>query len=111
MAKRSDFLVQGSTDEPYRVTFELNGSMLSAYCTCRAGEIGQHCKHRINLLKGDTTAVVSDNLEEAAVVASWLPGTDVDSALKNLRNCELALEDAKKAIKQAKKELAAAFRS
>lgn len=43
------FLVQGSAEEPYKVTFKKNGSNLSAYCTCPAGENCQFCKHRFRM--------------------------------------------------------------
>jgi uncharacterized Zn finger protein len=47
------FLVQGSAEEPYKVTFRKKGNNLSAYCTCPAGENGQYCKHRIEV-RGQT---------------------------------------------------------
>ncbi len=33
------FLVQGSAEEPYRVTFRKNGNTLNAYCTSFKGTI------------------------------------------------------------------------
>jgi VWFA-related protein len=57
----AEFLVQGSSLEPYEVVFKKRADAnLSAYCTCMAGLNGSHCKHRINILKGVTKDVVQD---------------------------------------------------
>ena len=104
------FLVQGSAPEPYRVTFKRDGSNLSAYCTCPAGENGQYCKHRFALLSGNIEAVVSQNIEDAKRIATWLPGTDVEKALQEVQKAEQELEKAQKHLSSVKKQLAAAFR-
>jgi hypothetical protein len=104
------FLVQGSAAEPYRVTFRKNGNNLSAYCTCPAGENGQYCKHRVNILRGITSGIVSGNEAKVQVVALWLPGTDVEVALNAVIDGEKKYERAKLELSAAKKRLARAFR-
>jgi len=104
------FLIQGSAEEPYRVTFRKTGNNLSAYCTCPAGENGQHCKHRVNILCGITSRIVSDNEARVQVVTSWLPGTDVEMALNAVLDAEKQYERAKLDLSSAKKRLARAFR-
>lgn len=104
------FLVQGSAEEPYRVTFRKTGKNLSAYCTCPAGENGQHCKHRMNILCGITSGIVSGNEAKVQVVTSWLPGTDVEVALSAVIDAEKQYEKAKLELSSAKKRLARAFR-
>ena len=103
------FLVQGSAVEPYKVTFQKNGNNLSAYCTCPAGENGQYCKHRFRILEGSDERIVSDNKNETALVKSWLAGTDVETALMEVAEREMALEKAKKELSTAKKKLARAM--
>lgn len=100
------FLVQGSAEEPYKVTFKKNGSNLSAYCTCPAGENGQYCKHRFRILAGSDEGIVSGNKDEVMIVKSWLPGTDVETALIEVAEKERVLEKAKKYLSTAKKKLA-----
>ena len=100
------FLVQGSAEEPYKVTFRKKGNNLSAYCTCPAGENGQHCKHRINILCGITHRIVSGNEAKVQVVTSWLPGTDVEVALSAVLEAEKQYEVAKMKLSAAKKQLA-----
>jgi hypothetical protein len=104
------FLVQGSAVEPYKVTFRKSEDNLSAYCTCPAGENGQYCKHRFNILGGFSDDIVSGNGDDVAVVVSWLPGTDVENAMNDVMDAEEQFESAKLKLSAAKKQLAKAFR-
>ena len=105
------FFVQGSAPDPYKVTFSKEGNNLTAFCTCPAGENGQYCKHRFRILAGDPTAITSGNLEEVKTVASWLAGTDVEGALKQVKDAELLLRKAEKELSKFKKNLARAMRN
>lgn len=100
------FLVQGSAEEPYKVTFQKKGNNLSAYCTCLAGENGQCCKHRIRILNGSDEGIVSENKSDVKIVKSWLAKTDVEAALNEVAAKERVLEKAKKDFSAAKKKLA-----
>lgn len=102
-----DFLVKGSSPEPYEVTFIKDGESLTAICTCPAGTYGNFCKHRIAILDGDAKAVTSDNVDKVATVVEWLPGTDVAEALSQLRAAER--EGLKDAVATSKKKLARAM--
>jgi len=100
------FLVQGSAEEPYKVTFQKEGVNLSAYCTCPAGENGQCCKHRIRILDGSEEGIISENVSDVKIVKTWLAGTDVEKALIQIVEKERVLEKAKKELSAAKKKLA-----
>ena len=63
------------------VTFYLGKSYLNADCDCPAGKYGNFCQHRIKLLRGDGSEIVSDNLDDLEKVVSKLPGTRLESAL------------------------------
>ena len=105
------FEVQGSASEPYGVVFvKRTDTNLSAYCSCPAGENGQYCKHRFNILDGLTKGIVSDNLEDVKVIQSWLPGTDVEEALIKMRKLESEAARIKKELSAAKKIVAKAMR-
>jgi len=104
------FFVQGSEDEPYRVTFTKNGDNLGAYCTCPAGQNGMYCKHRFRILEGEATGLVSDNVDDILTVGSWLTGTDVAAALDAVKTAEREHEAAKNRLARAKKDLARAMR-
>ncbi|WP_446469410.1 SWIM zinc finger family protein [Xenorhabdus stockiae] len=99
------FLVKGSAEEPYKVTFVKDSNNLSAFCTCPAGENGMYCKHRVNILKGDPKNIVSDNDHQVIIInKKWYPNSAIESALKNVEKAELLLADLKSAIALAKKE-------
>jgi len=100
------FLVQGSAPEPYRVQFKKSGNNLTAHCTCPAGIVRQICKHRTRILHGSTEGIVSGNERDVATTASWLAGSDVEDALRNLGAGEERLAAAQKEVSNLKKNLA-----
>ena len=105
--QKISFEVQGSAAEPYGVVFvKRSDTNLSAYCSCPAGENGQYCKHRFNILAGKTEGVVSENREDVKVVQSWLPGTDVEEAIQKMRELESEAARIKKELSAAKKVVA-----
>jgi hypothetical protein len=104
------FLVQGSAAEPYEVVFKLRDyNNLSAYCTCQAGQKGTYCKHRLNILRGETRGIIGGNLDDVKTVLSWLPGTDVEAAIKKIESAEDALLLAKSNLAKSKKKLGRAL--
>lgn len=102
-------LVQGSASEPYEVKLRKDGNNLTAVCSCPAGMMGQYCRHRFQILEGKPTGVVSDNRDAVSIVKQWLVGTDVETALEELRDAEKAAEKANKKLVNAKKHLARAM--
>jgi uncharacterized Zn finger protein len=111
MTQEISFEVQGSAATPYSVTFEKHSETnLSAYCSCPAGVNGQYCKHRFNILNGDTKGIVSTNIDDVKIVQSWLPGTDVAKALLKVRELEAEADKINKALAAAKKEVAKVMR-
>jgi len=103
------FLVQGSEQEPYEVTFQKQGDSLTADCTCQATINGMHCKHRLNILMGETANIVSDNKREVEVVLTWLKGTELESLITKVSETEKALEKTKKELGNLKKKLSRAL--
>ena len=105
------FEVKGSSPEPYGIVFVKRSSEnMSAYCSCPAGENGQYCKHRFSILDGKTDAIVSANIEEVEKVRSWLPGTDLDQAINNMKKLEIEAAKINKELSAAKKAVARAMR-
>lgn len=99
------FLVQGSAAEPYRVVFSRRGLNITAECDCAAADKRQLCKHRLRLLDGVVDDLASNNVADVAVLASWLPGSDIEQALLELQAAERNLDAAKQAVAVAKKQL------
>ena len=104
-------LVKGSSADPYELTFIKDGASLTALCTCPAGSFGNFCKHRVAILDGDSRAVVSDDADKVSIVVEWLTGTDVETALTEMREADAAATTDKKQLAVAKKKLARAMNS
>lgn len=103
------FKVQGSATEPYVTTFSRAGVKLAAHCSCPAGKVGQLCKHRLNILQGNSIGIVSGNACDVQTVLFWIKGTDVEDALRQLQHAENEFNEAKKQFDAAKKRLANAL--
>ena len=105
------FQVRGSAREPYELIFIKDGDSLTAICSCPAGEHGNFCKHRLGILDGKASGIVSDNADKVPMVVAWLEGTDVETALAELREIEKDADTPKSKLAAAKKKLARAMNS
>ncbi|WP_148222916.1 hypothetical protein [Paraburkholderia xenovorans] len=105
------FHVQGSSDEPYEVVFRRQPVGFTASCTCVAGANGQSCKHRINLILGVTTDVVSGNISAIPLIQSWVSGSAYETAAAQLFQAEQEFEQVKKRVAQSRKLVGLALRS
>ena len=103
--------VTGSSPTPYELTFIKDGASLTALCTCPAGSFGNSCKHRVAVFDGDVGAVVDGDAVKVATVVQWLAGTDVEAALKAMRDASAAPDATKESLATAKKSLAKAMNS
>lgn len=101
-----NFLVQGSEPEPYRVMFRREGRNFTATCNCRGGEMGQICKHRMNLLKGETVGLVSGNGDQLIHLPGMFSGTDAELAFEKLVEAEAAVDAARAEFSRRKKAFA-----
>lgn len=99
------FLVQGSEPDAYVVIFTKTDDKLTATCTCRAGQLRQHCKHRTQLLFGQVDGLVSGNESEVPKLAEWLKGTTLEHALSEIQDAERHLEEAQRNLATYKKRL------
>ncbi|WP_143054535.1 MULTISPECIES: hypothetical protein [Massilia] len=98
------FRVQGSGSEPYVVTFTRSDELYVS-CTCSAGQLGQACKHRLSILNGDLSDIVSENRDDGQHIAQWLLGTKLAAALSAVDAAEIDLALAKKRVSDSKKAL------
>lgn len=104
-----DFIVKGSSSSTYEVTFIKDGGSLTALCTCPAGQFGGPCKHRLAILDGQPDGISSDNADQVLTVGQWLLGSDVESALHELRDAEKSGTASKADIASLKKKLGRAM--
>jgi len=103
--------VKGSSSDPYELTFIKDGDSLTALCNCPAGTFGNLCKHRVAILDGDNAAVIDDDVGKTGAVVRWLAGTDVETALAELREVEANKDSSKPDLVAAKRKLAKAMNS
>ena len=109
--ERLYFLFKGSAKEPYQVEFvKRSETNISAYCTCRAGQMGQYCKHRFGIIEGNPNGIISDNPEDSKTVQSWIPGTDIEEAMNTVRVIEDEAKEVKRRLTAARKAVAQAMR-
>ncbi len=102
----------GGSQSPYGEPVAIkDGDSLTAICTCPAGTFGNLCKHRVAILDGNAAAIVSNNADKAPLIQEWLVGTDVESALKEMRAADWPAESAKDSLAAAKRKLARAMNS
>jgi SWIM zinc finger len=105
IVERVEFIVEGSQGDEYGVTFEINGAAARASCTCPAGSNGQYCKHRLGLMDGDASPLLSDNNSDVARLPTLLRGTDLEAAHGRFSKAEAACAIAKYDFDAAKKAL------
>jgi uncharacterized Zn finger protein len=103
------FLIQGSSSQPYETLFYVTDNNISGTCTCSAGINGQSCKHRLNILSGDTKGIISGNESDVELVRQAFKNTPLESKLNQLAEIEKDMEDIKKRINETKKEIARIF--
>lgn len=97
------FKIKGSAPDPYVVTIERDGEKLNASCTCPAGEMGQHCKHRDGLLHGAVDGLIQGDI---AAIAGWLQGSNLEPIYREIGVLENEQDRIKKEISAKKRQLA-----
>ena len=103
--KELKFIVRGGR-RGFAVTFYIGARFLNAECDCPAGVYGTFCQHRLKLLRGDGSEIVSDNENQLEEVVKNLPGTRLDAALNQFeimasRVTELRINDPSTELDQA----------
>ncbi len=99
------FKVKGSSGQTYTTTFWRKENDLKTACTCSAGRKGMYCKHRFQILEGDITNLVSDNIDDLEKLSLLLIGSDVEEILVEfltLKNYETIYKKYKKMIFKTK---------
>lgn len=104
--KQIDFLIQGSATEPYLVTVKVSPKKFNIYCNCPAGAIGQNCKHKMQIMQGGKSKIVSNNLQEISNIPKFIAESPLASAIEDLTQLEAQAEAIKAEISRRKKQIA-----
>lgn len=94
-----------STGEIYYIEVSRSADNLTCTCTCTAAENGMHCKHRIGILRGDSSIVDGGDIDKMDLIPQMLAGTDVENALNQMEDLEARKADIDKQLKAIKKQL------
>lgn len=98
-----------SSEEIYAVIFKFD-KLTSISCTCQAGLNNLLCKHRLNLMDGDITALV--NKSDASVlpeVLGKIDKTKVSALYTDLNAIEAELKTLEATRKKLRKEIGVKF--
>lgn len=105
MVRTLDFVVLGSQGDPYEITATRSGDTLALSCDCPAGGHGLHCRHRLALLKGDITALDSNNPADVKTLIQWLHGTPLEQAIVACDAAQARFDAAKSELARRKKAM------
>jgi uncharacterized Zn finger protein len=95
-----------SSDTPYTVKCFFEEDKVSVFCSCPAGDNRKLCKHAKYVLAGDASILYDKNqkndLEE---ISHRLQKTQIPSLLTDINKSEKLLEETKRNLEKAKKNL------
>lgn len=100
------FRIQGSQEEPYEVAISLSEEALKITCTCKAGSVGQFCKHKMSVLNGDTSALAERGKDDIQGIPKLVYNTEAINVIKKIEDAEKDIEALKKSQTLLKKYLA-----
>jgi len=101
-----EIFVKSSSGDPYTVRFYIDENKISAFCSCPAGVYRMLCKHIMRIINGDDSILFESKQKELLLkIVSHLQHTNIPFLLSQLNESEILLENAKKNVKEAKKNL------
>jgi len=90
----------------YTVVVEWNGKDLSVACNCKAGSLGDWCRHKSGLLNGEEANLATkDNLTD---VLQWVKASPVYAGMSDIHVAENQQREAEALLKKAKAKVQAA---
>lgn len=106
MSNFIEILAKSSSGDPYTVRFYIEENEISAFCSCPAGDNRKLCKHVKRIINGDDSILFDNNQKKIFLeIGSLLQRTPIPSLLSKLNESEIALENAQKNLKKARKAL------
>lgn len=99
MINSSEFYIQGSANQPYKVVIEsTETSVNKVTCDCQAGIYGKLCKHKVQVL--------NDIIGEKTELSRCLNGSGYHLLISEYSQQEEDLRKAKSRLDKTKKSLA-----
>ena len=95
----------------YEVVFKNNKGIITIKCNCRAGELTKLCKHKLALIRGDSSFLIDDNEGYNFItVKEWIKISDFSQLIIEHDLAEKALAEKQQALKKIKDRLEVAMR-
>lgn len=107
MADERQFSVMSSDGTTlYSIIFIREGAAIRVRCNCKAGAMGQMCKHKEGLLLGDA-ALLADPQEtpELREIQAWIAQSELKALLSAISEAEDAAKTAQGRVKQLRQQL------
>lgn len=102
------FSVMGDNGDLHEVVIERDSvdiGNLQAHCSCGDAQHGDLCAHRFEVLEGDISNVVSENLDDVQMLREWIKGSDIEVAMQNLSKAKTELKLAFEKVEHCRKIL------
>ena len=97
---------KSSGTEPYDVEFVVEGNQLSVFCNCQAGTFGKLCKHKTELLAGDSSRLFDESeqkkLTELQAIVKRAP--EIRRLAEQIAEAEKIIRSEQSKMKTAKKQ-------
>jgi hypothetical protein len=95
----------------YEVVFKNINGIITIKCNCRAGELTKLCKHKLALIRGDSSILMDDNEDYNFLnVKEWIIDSDFSQLIIAHDLAEKALAEKQQALKKIKDRLEVAMR-
>ena len=95
-----------SSETTYTVTFELDNNILKVHCDCQAGIYGKLCKHKLNILEGNTSNLVDINdYNELTDILSKVNNSEFATHNNSIKETDNEIKKLNNKKKKLKKEL------
>jgi uncharacterized Zn finger protein len=102
---------KSSAGDFYQVVIKLKDQLLRLKCDCVAGKFGQLCKHKLDLLKGESQALYDlEEMPQLNLALVWIQASTYPNLIDRLTEAEARLNEQKQVVKAIRKELEMAMK-
>jgi hypothetical protein len=95
----------------YEVVFKNINGIITIKCDCRAGELTKLCKHKLALIRGDSSILMDLNENDNFInVKEWIKNSAFSQLIIEHDLAEKALAEKQKELKRIKDKIEVAMR-
>lgn len=104
-----EFEVKGGEGISHTISANRAGDNLTLTCDCPTAFQGNICAHRLVLLAGDTSLLVSENASDVEELKTMMVGTDVDRCMREIAELDSQIRSLSTKLDEVKISLAASL--